>query len=40
LKNVKLYGNANFSIDPEKNNLSGARFSLFTVEGLLHKYKN
>jgi uncharacterized protein YjbI with pentapeptide repeats len=28
----------NFSIDPEKNNLKGALFSLHTVEGLLSKY--
>lgn len=31
-------GAFNFSIDPEKNNLKKARFSLETIHGLLYKY--
>lgn len=29
----------NFSINPEQNQISGAKFSLETLPGLLHKYK-
>ena len=28
----------NFSINPEQNQISGAKFSLETLPGLLHKY--
>lgn len=38
LENADFRGSVDFSIDPEQNQLSGARFSLETLPGLLQKY--
>lgn len=38
LSKADFRGAFNFSIDPEKNHLKKAKFSLATVQGLLNKY--
>lgn len=39
LEKASLIGSFNYSIDPEANNIKGARFSRDAVFGLLDKYK-
>lgn len=39
LQKADLRTSSNFSINPEQNLIKGARFSLETLPGLLHKYK-
>ena len=38
LQKTDFRSSINFSIDPEQNKLSGAKFSLESLPGLLHKY--
>lgn len=38
LQNADLYNSSGFIIDPETNNLNGARFSIENLPGLLMKY--
>lgn len=38
LRNADLYSSTGFVLDPEKNNISGARFSVASLPGLLMKY--
>jgi fluoroquinolone resistance protein len=38
LKSADLRSSVNYSIDPEQNNISKAKFSIFGIVGLLKKY--